>query len=918
MKAQGLALLASVFFFGCSAVPETPLKSDPYWVSAQLDNGMRYHIYPDKEKPVSVRLVMHVGSFQESDIQQGYAHYLEHMAFNGSKNFSHNDVIDLFQQAGASFGADINAYTSYQETVYKLDLPDNSKLASALLWMRDVGDGITLDSTEVSKEADVIMGEFRISRQQEKPTGMQFYEHMIKDTLYEQRDPIGTRESVQNADTDGLRAFYQMWYQPQLAQVIVTGDVTLENAVNLIEDTFSSWQKGETPATAKQHDIALSKQDFAGHTTHGESPSIGIMIPRGLRQWQSREDLFHYWLDDISQQLIYQRLNRDFINAALPGQGTASISYFFERQRYSYSQVTFPEQYRQQSQTQFFTSLASIRDYGVNEGDLAAVMKGYQDNLKNIKWNWEKMDALNHAEGKTLAVSLEQVVQSELDHKSSLEEFIAKVDVDYINRHLKAMLSSEYLLATGVDKQVPLSEIKQQFSAMKHSFSRPGTKPINVMVSDAFAKPNAPGEVISQSLIREEPRLTQWKLSNGIEVIYLNDVEAGDEVNFVYASRGGKESLPVELYPAAEIAVPVVTRSGIGNFSGSELFDHLTKHKTQILPFINFTHHGAEIHTNKDGFAEALAALHVLSTDIKVSPAQLDSVKQEFARNRDAYIQTPFGQFISQVNHNSYTSTSPHWMLAGDGVAKVSADDIHAVHQQLFANNHQYRLVIVGHLSTSQITPLLKQYVASIPLKPAAPVTFDAKYQSQPKPRLDLAINSENSAEYIYRTIAHQPEFKAAKTVFMDDMLRRIIQTRLTRYVREELSLDYAPYSYSAEQDSEPSTDWFIGAKVAPKNIDKIEQAIDHVVANLRAGISEEETRVAAKQLVADLTPLADDKKQYAWFITRYMMHGYGVDALFDLQGTADSISGEDMAQRAKLVFEQENLVTKNILRPAP
>lgn len=162
MKAYYLVVVLSSTLLGCSSTPQqqTLLKSDPYWVTGKLDNGLTYHVYPDREQPVSVRLLVHAGSFQESEQQKGYAHFVEHMAFNGSKNFSGNDVVELFEQSGASFGADLNAYTSYQETLYKLDLPDNKNLDKALAWFRDIGDGLLLSEDEIEKEKGVILGNF--------------------------------------------------------------------------------------------------------------------------------------------------------------------------------------------------------------------------------------------------------------------------------------------------------------------------------------------------------------------------------------------------------------------------------------------------------------------------------------------------------------------------------------------------------------------------------------------------------------------------------------------------------------------------------------------------------------------------------------------------------------------------------------
>ena len=149
---------------GCNSDLDKSIPEDANWSQYQLDNGLRYHLYPTEDKEVSIRLMIHAGSIQEADDQQGYAHFVEHMAFNGSRNFTGNDVIKLFEKTGGSFGADINAFTGYQLTTYKMDLSDQEHLTLALTWMRDVADGIKFEPEQVEREKGVILGGCRDTR----------------------------------------------------------------------------------------------------------------------------------------------------------------------------------------------------------------------------------------------------------------------------------------------------------------------------------------------------------------------------------------------------------------------------------------------------------------------------------------------------------------------------------------------------------------------------------------------------------------------------------------------------------------------------------------------------------------------------------------------------------------------------------
>ncbi|WP_210454978.1 M16 family metallopeptidase [Vibrio crassostreae] len=924
MKTYYLAAAVCLTLVGCSStsnITETLIQPDPAWTSGQLENGLTYHVYPDHEESVSVRLVVHAGSFQETDQQEGYAHFLEHMAFNGSKNFSQNDVIRLFEDAGASFGADINAYTSYQETVYQLDLPDNVQLQSALTWMRDIGDGLDLSSSEVEKEKGVILGEFRYARLDDKPFAEQFFDHFIEGGKYEGQDALGTKESVLNVTSQGLNSFYQTWYQPQIVEVIVSGDVDTKIAIPLIEEKFSDWQRGKTPKPEKQRITSFNDGDYLEYA-EGETPSISLMINRGSSEIETREQQHQLWLDETAQQLIRQRLNTKFNDAALATQWVVAEHYSMEYQRYSSISVGYPVGAREVTQQELIATLASLRDYGVSENEIISEQHYYQDLLDNVEIDWDNMDSVQHANQKAMALVNEQVVQSQRDYEASLEEFVANLDLDVINANIKALLSSDYFVVVGMNESEDKVAITQAIESLKATYSEKGAKPLFSVTSSAFAVRSSQGDIELVEQMYVDPYVQKWTLSNGIDMWYLRDSLAGGDIGIYYTSLGGKAALDPSLYPATELALAAVGRSGVGSFTGTELDAHLDREDIQVYPFIDSTRHGIEFKLNNSGLAETFAALNAIVTSVKVSPEQLEAVKQEFIQNRDSYLASPTGQFAYAMNQNTYQADSDHVLLDSKSVETVSVEEIKSVHQQLFGQFRDNQLVIVGDIDPSELKPLVRQYLASIPLEKADVPDFNVAYKHPSKARIDLAVNTTKSTEYMLRVIAEPSAHtgmvrgQTAKDVFMEDMLQRVLATRLDAYIREDLSLDYSPYAYYASQDGETSHDWFIGAMIDPKNVDQIEVAIDKVVADLLKGVSQDEVRVAGKQLEADFTPLDTIVVDQAWFVSRYLLHDYGVEALFNVKATVNSISREDMNQLVQRIFGENSRKVKNIMRP--
>ncbi len=916
MKGYWLAFIACLFISGCATTSVTELKSDPRWVSGQLDNGFRYHIYPDREKEVSIRFIVHAGSFQETQNQKGYAHFVEHMAFNGSEHFSQNDVISLFEDAGLSFGADINAYTSYSETVYKLDLPDNSQLNNALVWMRDIGDGIELSSKEVEKEKEVILGEFRYSRLEDKPISAQFYEHMTAGTVYENSDPIGNKESVLSASSTQLAEFYHQWYQPQLTEIVISGDVTLEDAITLITKHFESWKKGSSVVSTMPLE-PLNQNDFIAKVASGEPPSIALVTDRGDFRVNTREQQHQLWLDEIAHSIIQQRLGGVYLDAAMPVQWIYSTDYYVSDQRYFISSVSFPASYRTQSQTLFLDTLASLRDHGVSHGELDNLLQPYHYQLDNLDANLENLTPYDHVENRVNGVVSQQISQSSLDYKASLTSFLAATDLKVVNDHIDELLSSSYQFAIGVDAVESLSQIELSIPELKSVYAKSGSEPLINNVSAAFPVPMTSGMILSETKLFEEVDLTRWTLDNGLNVLYLRKTDAGDDVVFSLASQGGIAALPSELIPAANIAIPAVTRSGLGKFTGSQLDAHLRNEDIELYPFINFTHHGLEGITDKEGLAETFAVITAIMAEINVDEGQLKAVKQEFEQNRDAYISTSLGQFTKAINRNTYSSTNRHQLLDGEGVNLVTSEQIKRVHQLLFQQNRNYQLVIVADLKPSELKPLLRQYLANIRLGAAKKTNYAVTYKSDSVPSITMAVNTEQSSHYISQFIAAQGlEDHSTKSIFIQDMLQRIVSKRLMHYVREELSLDYAPYALMVNADSEFKPHWVMGAQVDPKNAQLIESAIDKVIKDLLRGVTENEVNAAAKQLVVDLEPLKNNSTQQAWLLNRYTIHNYGIEALFGISETANSVNAEDINRLIKYSFGKNSHQFKYLSTP--
>ncbi|UUM32872.1 M16 family metallopeptidase [Vibrio japonicus] len=911
-----ILLIVSLFLVGCSQpASETPIQPDLDWTQGELENGVKYHIYPNDKEPVSLRLYVHVGSVNETENQKGYAHFLEHMAFNGSTHFTSNDVVKMFEESGLSFGADINAYTSYYETVYKLDLPDKSQLENGVKWMRDIGDGLTISDEEVEKEKGVIQGEIRRNRPDNKAFNEKFYDHLIKGTALENADPVGTVESVNDATAQSIRAFYEYWYQPHFSEVIITGDVDVEQAKKLVQTHFASWKKSDSGAVNKVDKIAFDLVDYVDTIGQYESPGISLMSVRNPVKHETREQIIDSWLDELALDIINHRLTSEFSDTSLPVEDLFAGRSSINEHRVAIYSVSFPPEHRDSAETLFLQTLASLRDHGVQANDIGVSLSDYEQRLRDLDHDWAQQDATNLSEGRTWNLSIGQQSQSKQDYRESLEGFIASVDLQRVNERLRSLLRDEMVVLIGAGEEESLTLMEKRLSDVRTTLAAKGKKPTRTDGDiTGLDEPKQKGDIASQQ--DNEQGFHVWTLSNGIEVWFERDDTLDEQVDVVYVSQGGRAALSPELFAAEELAIPTVTRSGIGGFNGPEFDKFLRSQNIDIAPFIGFTQHGIELGTDKENLAQAFKVIYNIATNIRVDERQLDKVRLERYEELERILATPMGQWHRAINRNNYLSNSRHYSLTSPDYATVTSEQIHQVHNELFGKNRGNKLVVIADMEASDLTALLRQYIASIPLEKATAPNYQVAYNVNPKHNIDLPEHNEQNSLYLVRVTNSNASQPSVRTVFMDDMLQRILFKRLNEYVREELSLDYAPDAYGVNVDQEPSTDWFIETQAAPKDLDQIKQAIDVVLLDLKKGVSQKELETSAKQLVVALQPMQDDSVDRAWLYGRYLAHGYGVDALKDVDGMVNSITLEDLNQRIQESFGEASVTSKYSLTP--
>ncbi len=690
-----------------------------------LENGLKYYIkrneYP-KARAV-IRLAVDVGSVVEDDDQIGLAHVVEHMAFNGSEHFEGNDLIKYLESVGTKFGAHLNAHTSTDETIYKLQIPtdDPEVFEKAFVVFQDWASGLTMDQDEIEAERGVVLEEWRGRR----GAGARFRDETrpltYKDSQYADRNTIGTEESLKTFEPDALRRFYSDWYRPNLMALVVVGDFEPDAVEQKIKDHFSGLTNPESPRerphfTVDDHEDTLYKVYADPELTQ---TAVSILVKHddpydttygGYRDGLIR-GLFYAVLNerlgDVSQQLEppFLRAYAGPANLA-PAEGGARAG------------VTAIEGRPLEAVEALVTEMSRIRATGVSQAELdraqTAQLRSYERYYSERDKTHSSRLANEFYRNFTIGESLPGI-----EHEYEIvKEFMPGVTVEVVNAYAKEWMSQSSRVVTMMSPEKEGLEVPTE-AALEELIARVEAQDFEALESDVVDAPLV-GSVPEQGTIAEreevpELGVTVWTLSNGARLVLKPTDFKKDEIRLSAFSQGGYSLIDDELYVPAQTAVPIVARSGYGEFEANNLRKRLAGQSVSVRPYIGNHREGLTASASPDDIKTMFELIHLAFTQPRFDELglALDRRSRENSiRNRLTNPNVVFGDKFNEIMYQGHPRYEP-WTLAT--LDKLDLAKSRAFYQERFANSGDFTFVLVGAFTLEDIEPLVNQYIASLP-----------------------------------------------------------------------------------------------------------------------------------------------------------------------------------------------------------
>ena len=691
----------------------------------KLANGFTYYLRKNIEPKdrAQLYLVTKIGSILENDDQRGLAHFMEHMGFNGTKNFPKNDLVNYLQKAGVRFGADLNAYTSFDETVYQLPIPtdDPEVFKTGIQIMRDWAQDVTLDAVEIDKERGVIIEEKRLGKGAQQRMQDKYLPMLFNNSRYSNRLPIGTEEVLKNFKPETIRQFYTDWYRPDLQSLIVVGDIDVNAVEQMIKTQFSTLKMPSKPRQRVEYDIPLSGKNQVSVVYDKEFPVTvaQILIKHPEVVIKNTADLRNSIIRSLYNQMTAARFSELTKQADPPFlQGGASIGGFLAGLD---AATTFVVAKPGELEKGFKTALIEterVKRFGFAQTELdraktafmTAQESAYKEKDKTTSERFVNEYLQNFLKGEA-----SPGIQYEYDfYKSN----IAGVTLNEVND-----IAKKYI--TGVNRDVIImGPEKDKDSLPNEATINEWIKSVNSVditayvdaVSDKPLLPKKPvaGKVISEKKIAEL-NITELMLSNGIKVILKPTDFKNDEISFSGVSPGGTSLYSDADYQSATNASTIINRSGLGDFNSIQLSKLLTGKRVVVQPAISERSESIIGFTNPQDLETALQMVHLYFTnprkDEEIFKGYISQSKGNLA-NRGNDPNSVFSDTVSAVlGNNNVRRTGP----TVEKVDQINLDRAYQIFKERFADAGDFTFTFIGNFDPEKIKPMLEQYIASLP-----------------------------------------------------------------------------------------------------------------------------------------------------------------------------------------------------------
>lgn len=699
------------------------LPFDPVILVDTLGNGVRLYARKNTrpETRAELRLVVDAGSVLEDDDQLGLAHFVEHMAFNGTERFEKQALIDYMERHGMRFGADLNAYTSFDETVYMLTIPTDTLevIAQGIRILRDWAGSVSFEDEEIDKERGVVTEEWRQGRGANARMLDEQLPVLLSGSRYADRLPIGDPEIIRNAEYEVVKRFYRDWYRPDLMAVIAIGDFDPEVVMGMMREEFKNLPGRITPRPRGRFNVPGHPETLIAPATDPEAPygTVNIVFKRKA----SAEGTVNAYRDDLVEGLYHSMFNErlgELTQQSDPPFAFASSGDggFVRDADFYMLRALVREGGAKRGLEVMLTEAERVRRHGFTAGELTRQKDNLLRYYERAYAERDKSESGRFAAEYTRNFLEREPVPGIAFEYGMVEQLLPTVSVDEINALSNRLITREnrVVLLDGPDS-APLpdsAEIIQIFQSVRDST----IDPYDDVVLDAplVPEPPSPGMIVSEE--RDDSLgVTRLTLSNGAHVVLKPTDFKNDQILFSASSPGGTSLYPDSLYTAAATSATVIEQSGLGEFGPIELNKKLSGIVASVSPTIGSLAEGLSGSASPKDLETLFELIYLTFTAPRADSVSFESYRIRVRELISSMRASPEKAYRDTIQ---VTMAQGHYRAQPFDEDRLDEMDLQAsleIYNDRFEDAGDFRFYFVGAFSEAEIRPLIERYLASLP-----------------------------------------------------------------------------------------------------------------------------------------------------------------------------------------------------------
>lgn len=930
-------LLAAVIICGNMGIlfaqQMPPVPMDAQVRVGKLDNGLTYYIRHN-EKPenrVEFHIAQKVGSILEEPQQRGLAHFLEHMAFNGTKNFPGDErglgIVQWCETKGIKFGVNLNAYTSVDETVYRIsNVPstDAAVVDSCLLILHDWSNAILLADQEIDKERGVIREEWRSRNSGMLRLYTEAQPVIYPDSKYSDCMPIGSIDVINNFPYQDIRDYYAKWYRPDLQGIIIVGDIDVDQMEAKIKSVFADVKKPVNPAERIYYPVPDNAEPliYIGKDKEIDSPSIDIYFKHDATP-DSIKGTMAYLVQDYLMSAITMMMNErlsELAQSANPPYVNAGCYYgnfFLSKTKEAFNiSGTAKDNGLKETLAALLTEVERMRRYGFTESEYARARANILQQIES-SYN-ERANTKNDT-------YVNQCIQNFLDAEpmpgieyeyTVYNQIAPNIPVALVNQLVQQQLipdNNEVVIISAPDKEGEVIPTQEEVLAQLNGMKQLDVKPYEDKVSNEPLMKEAPkgGKIVSEKADAIYGT-TELTLSNGVKVYVKKTDFKADEIRMSAFSLGGTSLLPDsdKLNFNQAILNGVVSAGGLGNFSNVELTKMLAGKKVSVDAGVGGTQEYVHGNCSPKDFETMMQLTYLSFTAPRKDMEAFASFKTRLKAQLENAAANPLSSINDTISAMMYGNHPRYLSLKPELIDKIDYDRVLQIYKERFANAGDFTFFLVGNIDLEQTKPLIEQYLGSLPSTGAKETVRD-NHMDIAKGILSKTYAKEQQTPMatVFMLYSGDCKYNQQNNLLMS-FLTQALNMVYTEEVREKEGGTYGVSCYGG-LNKYPTEDVMmqIVYQTDPEKFEKLNAVIDREMQKMAAEGPSDEHLQKIKEYM--LKKYGDNQKENSYWVNNLKEYFCnGVDNTKDYEAAVNAITKADVQKFAADLLKQGNKIT--------